>query len=288
MFNANTLLIGSGGTLSYGMLGSLAHLDACQHLAHVNRFVGVSAGSILCLMLCAGIKVKTIVQIFFETDFSTLQSISPLTLVASYGLDSGNRLMAKIASVFGESGLSHRITFSQLRGITKRELAVGVTDIIEKRFVLMSADSHPDVEVLSAIRASIAIPILFSPEEINGKMYVDGAVMSGFPIGLSLDTWPDSRVIGIRASQLGRNRKIEGLMDYVSTLFACVGSNSHWDAQLHTKDKGEVFRDISVKLDATSFLSSPSKELKGKMFEIGYNASREVFPEVPPEPDPLD
>ena len=273
---ADTLLIGAGGTLAYGLLGALSHLDAIERTSQVRRFVGVSVGAIIACLLCAGIDIKIIVRTFFRSDFSKLQSISPVTMLGSYGLDSGSRLIGKITEVFCESGLSRSITLAQLRQRTGRDLAVGVCDILARKFVFLSADSHPDVQVLEAVRASFAIPFVYSPQTIQDRIYVDGAIMSSFPIGQCIHQWPESTFIGIRVSQLGSHkRKIDGILDYIQTVFSCVGSPSDWESYVH---KSEKFREVSIELDAASMLASPSENEKFRMFSAGFDASLAAFP----------
>jgi NTE family protein len=279
---ADTLIVGSGGTLAYGLLGALAHLVACDHLKKIDRFVGVSAGAILSVLLCAGVDIKTIVKTFFDSDFSSLQSLSPIMLLTSYGLDSGAKLMSKITSLIVKVGLNKHITFAQLKHTTKRELAVGVCDILEKRFILLSSENSPDVPVLDAVRASFAIPILYSPQTIGDRLCVDGAVMSSYPVGQCLLQWPQSNIIGVRVSQnTSSKRKINGILDFIQTLFSCVGTPSDWESAVH---KSERFKDISIVIDATSMLASPSEAEKTRMFEAGYDASRLCFT----EPEELD
>lgn len=274
---ANTLLVGSGGTLAYGFLGALSFLDSTGRLDQVTRYVGVSAGSILALLLCAGVNIKTIVRAFFETDFSSLQKVSPVLLLAAYGLDTGHQLMDKVASMLTAAGFSKKLTFGQLKQLTKRDLAIGACDILEKKFTLFTSDTHPELPVLSAVRASVAVPIVFTPEIIDGRFYVDGAVVCGYPIGQCLLEWPESTVIGLRVKTTTRKNRIDGVMDYIQTLFSCVGSQPEWDIRVLAKDNGDKFKDICVEVDQASFLTSPSREAKVKMFESGYNLALELF-----------
>ena len=52
-----------------------------------------------------------------------------------------------------------------------------------------------DARVADAVAASCALPGIFPPREINGRAYVDGAVVENLPVRLaaSLGSGPDHR-----------------------------------------------------------------------------------------------
>lgn len=52
-------------------------------------------------------------------------------------------------------------------------------DIQSRKRVAFGTDSAPDVSMADAVAASSAIPLLFQPWEIDGRLYVDGGVVSG-------------------------------------------------------------------------------------------------------------
>ena len=60
-----------------------------------------------------------------------------------------------------------------------RPTAVVAFDLAERRRVVFGAESAPKAGLADAVAASSAIPLLFRPYPIEGRLYVDGGVVSG-------------------------------------------------------------------------------------------------------------
>nr|WP_245218067.1 patatin-like phospholipase family protein [Ruegeria sp. HKCCE3926] len=87
-------------------------------------------------------------------------------------------------------GFGHA-TFEELKSITGKELRIVAANISTRRLKLFSAEETPDVIVSEAVSASIAIPGVFSPVEIEVPrgalgttekcLFVDGGIVSNLP-----------------------------------------------------------------------------------------------------------
>ena len=60
-----------------------------------------------------------------------------------------------------------------------RPTAVVAFDLAGRRRVVFGSESAPEVGISDAVAASSAIPLLFCPYPIDGRLYVDGGVVSG-------------------------------------------------------------------------------------------------------------
>lgn len=60
-----------------------------------------------------------------------------------------------------------------------RATVITAFDIQDRKRVAFGTDAAPDVAIADAVAASSAIPLLFQPWEIDGRLYVDGGVVSG-------------------------------------------------------------------------------------------------------------
>lgn len=60
-----------------------------------------------------------------------------------------------------------------------RTTAIVAFDLASRRRVVFGSESAPEVGISDAVAASSAIPLLFCPYPIDGKLYVDGGVVSG-------------------------------------------------------------------------------------------------------------
>lgn len=77
-----------------------------------------------------------------------------------------------------ESGL----TFSHLREYgCISDLKIIATNVDDGIVKIFSCEETPDIPIYLAIMASVAVPIVFRPVHIEGKIYYDGGIMSNKP-----------------------------------------------------------------------------------------------------------
>ena len=107
-------------------------------------------------------------------------------------------LEALIASLVGD------ITFRDL----KRRLLVNTTDLHSGMQVMWGLPGLLDARVADAVAASCALPGIFPPREIDGRAYVDGAVVENLPVRLaaSLGSGTDHRDQRRRHQRSSRRR----------------------------------------------------------------------------------
>ena len=80
-----------------------------------------------------------------------------------------------------------------------RAVATDVTDAARPRTVVLGGPNPPvPLGLAQAIRASIAVPILFAPVEAGGRRLDDGAVLDNFPSAEAIDAFDPDVLIGLR------------------------------------------------------------------------------------------
>ena len=79
-----------------------------------------------------------------------------------------------------------------------RAVATDATDPKRLRTVVFGGpDSAAPLGLAEAIRASIAVPLLFTPVEVKGRTYDDGAVRDNFPSDQAIDAFHPEILIGL-------------------------------------------------------------------------------------------
>ncbi len=149
-------------------------------------FVGTSAGALLALMLVLGLRsddmLRFIKDKFIKRKCHELDVDQVIDFAETWGLDNGSRIMAMvsdmISTVTGESDM----TFIQLAKHTGKNLVVCVSNVSIGTHEFMSLESTPDMSVLTALRMSMSVPVVFTPVHANGMIYVDGGMFDNFPI----------------------------------------------------------------------------------------------------------
>merc|ERR1711964_767003 len=79
-------------------------------------------------------------------------------------------------------GCNANITMSQFKAKFGKDLAITVTNNTTQRTEFLTAESHPDMPVYLAMRASSAIPGVFLPVYWKGNLYVDGGCAANYPV----------------------------------------------------------------------------------------------------------
>ena len=77
--------------------------------------------------------------------------------------------------------------------------------------------SHPDMQLLTAVHASAALPILFKPAEYAGELYTDGGFMLNYP--LAKCRADPATILGVRNAYLENTTNIndvKGIFEYLS------------------------------------------------------------------------
>ncbi len=193
----DVLVLGGGGRQGDAwMTGVLAGLEDAGGLAfaHCDHFVGTSAGAIVAAKLASG---RTLRRPDPAASGAAPGGQSPLPewaansamAIAAPFASIGLRLAAKPAefvrgaalSIVGRGDreqLDFREAFPPSRVRFDGRLRVVAVDRRSGRRVVFGAPGAPQATVAQALRASCALPMVFSAAVVGGREYVDGAVWS--------------------------------------------------------------------------------------------------------------
>jgi hypothetical protein len=189
----DTLLLGSGGTRGFFYLGIIKYLEKIDEMKNIKNYYGVSAGSIISLLLNLGYTSVELESIISEelnyADLIKINSKSVLNIFDKFSLADTTYLENTIKSLIERKGFNPYINFKQLYDITNKELNVSFIRCLQNEFVLANHKTRPEMPVWLAVRASSSIPIMFQPviDCINGfDFLIDGAIANDNLIGLYL------------------------------------------------------------------------------------------------------
>ena len=157
------LALGSGGARGLLHIGVLNVL--LEEGISIDMIAGASSGSIIGGYYCLKGEIRSFEEVMFKFGkrdlFRMIDINSP-----KRGLISGKKVMSFFHTFFGES------TFSDL----KIPLVIIATDMNTGEEVHFS-----DGRILDAIRASISLPGIFPPAELNNSLYLDGGIVNPTP-----------------------------------------------------------------------------------------------------------
>lgn len=121
-----------------------------------------------------------------------------------------------------------------------------------------------------AIRASISIPGVFTPVELNGRTLVDGAVVAGVPVNIAKMMQGDL-TIGVNVGFDHTQHQVKNLFDVMSKVMDIMGNRLD-SAQLPAADLV-----IAPKLGKIGTMDFGMAE---ECIEIGRKAAEEAMPHI--------
>ncbi|MDD2573251.1 MAG: patatin-like phospholipase family protein [Bacillota bacterium] len=181
------LALGSGAARGFAHLGVLQALE--ERGIDVDYISGCSIGALLGALYCSGMSVVEIIDLAMDLEPWDWIDIS----VPKKGLVQGRKLEQLIKRYTGGK------RFDQL----KKPLTVVATDLCTGERVIF--DSGP---VYKAVRASVAIPGIIAPLELDGRILADGGLVDPVPVnlvknmgaeytvGVNLGSWIEDKKMG--------------------------------------------------------------------------------------------
>lgn len=221
------LALSGGGTRGFAHVGVLRVLE--ENKIPVVGIVGTSMGSIIGGVASCGYTADEIEEIVMALDLRTLlydrsqPSLSPLgtedysesmTLHRIYLNDkgetvgplgglSGHRLLEKLEEI--------TYPYSHVKDFRKLPIpfAAVTTDLYEGNPFVIRGGS-----LAEAMRASMSIPGLFQPWQMDGRLLVDGGLVANLPVTIAKEVFPGYPVLAVDISSAGKKPgKIRSIVD---------------------------------------------------------------------------
>jgi len=181
-----SLVLGSGGARGLTHIGVIQELE--QHGFDIRAITGCSVGSLIGGFYCAG-KLDVFEEWVCSLSEWDVVRFLDISLSARDGIVKGDLIMDTLRDLIGEQ---------QIEDLPIPLTAIA-TDIVNRKEVWLSKGS-----LFDAMRASMAIPGVFTPKKINGQVLVDGGLLNPLP---SAPATSDGTDITIAVSLSGRDMK---------------------------------------------------------------------------------
>ena len=304
----DALVFAGGGALTVTYVGGLRYLEHTGVMpGKVRTFVGTSAGAMMALMCVLGMTSEAIVAWIKEHvesgDLTNLDIEGLLLLPERLGIDDGERVVSALRTAMrrvlrpgagtgtGTGPYFVDPTFAELARSTGRNLVVCATNVTLERHEFFGVDTTPDVSVLTALRMSFSLPILFSPVLHRGCLYVDGGILDNVPVDF-LVTSSSARqrtlVLSLKTTPPGPPASVgdalPSLVAYLMQMVQAVVRRANAVAAHAATDLPDVWRVsmdcgcgtdlalLSFDTSSMSFLMSP--DVVDQQVQTGYEAMR--------------
>jgi len=158
------LALGGGGARGAAHIGVIMELERLG--IRPNLITGTSIGGLVGALYASGLTCDDLTDCFKHINIGSMYSFAG----SSPSLTGVNKIEQLLESFIG------RPTFAEL-GIP---LAVVTSDLVGRKEVILD-----EGDVLTAVLATIAIPILFPPVEREGMVLTDGGILNNTPFNIA-------------------------------------------------------------------------------------------------------
>lgn len=178
------LILGSGGARGIAHIGVIHALE--QRGFDIRAITGCSVGSLIGGFYCAGE-----LDVFEEwvcnlSEWDVVRFLD-ISLTARNGVVKGDLIMDTLRNLIGDKRIED----------LPIPLTAVATDVVDRKEVWLNSGS-----LFDAMRASMAIPGVFTPKTINGQVLVDGGLLNPLP---SAPATSNGAAITIAVSLSGRD-----------------------------------------------------------------------------------
>ncbi|MFP4370751.1 MAG: patatin-like phospholipase family protein [Halanaerobium sp.] len=243
------IALSGGGVKGFAHLGVLKALE--EKGIEADLLAGVSAGAIIGSFIAAGKKPAEVMDLINENDFF---DFAKLTL-PDRGIFTLDNMTENLEKSLGVK------TFEEL----KIPFYVGAANIEKARMEYFSSG-----ELIKIIQASSSIPVLFSPVEINGDLYVDGGLFENLPVNPLLNKC--DKLIAVNVMPVNLEEKIESITDIAIRTF-----------QLKTAANAMELRekaDIYIEPTGIARYNILNTKYSQELYELGYNYCKNLEIEI--------
>jgi NTE family protein len=292
------LVLSGGGALGIAHIGIIQALEEAG--VRIDYITGTSMGSLIGGLYSIGYTSDQLVEMASSNNFmelfterrnrryiSNYEKIYEDRTIASFPV-SKKGIDLPIAIISGQHVFTYlsRLTW-HVHGMDDFSqfpipfAAIG-TDIETGEAVVFNSGYLPD-----ALRASISIPSVFAPHQIEDKMYIDGGLIRNIPVQDAIDMGATYTIaVDVSIPLMPK--------DSLNTLSSILNQTIYYRIQEYSDPQREM-ADHVIMVDELHDYTTADFNLAGKFLEIGQRAGRQnldkfkeiaAMQSIPPPPRP--
>ena len=275
------LCLGAGGIKGFEELGATWFFHSSSCLENVKVFIGTSIGGVICTFLSIGFSPHEI--LYYALDTNMFEDVSELKITELYkncGLVSnasfddalGKRMKAMIHTKFPKIP-----TLKEHYEATGKHLILVICSMKEG---IKYADykSDPDLDIVTAMRATANAPGLFGKLEYQHDLFFDGAAIDPYPILHCDDGKTPILGIGVKSERPFDIKRCD-LVDYYDRVTSMPLARL---TEIAVSSSSSQCYNMIIPVKDEMGLTDPSqRELRMRKFLQGYEFAKEYVRKHP-------
>ena len=280
------LVIPGGGPTGIKALGALQYLE--QHgywnINNIETIYATSAGSIISVLLCLKFDWETISDYIIKRPWKDAFHLDVNQIFEAYskkGLFDKNVAEIFYKPFFKAKDLSMEITMKEFYEFSKIEIHLFSLDINTFNLEDISYITHPDLQLLTAVQMSSAIPVLISPVCVEDKCYVDGGIICNYPVNQCILRAENiNEIFGLRNAYNSKDENIvktgSTILEYVMNFISKLVNNVA--ARFEEKEiPNELIYETDLMTLANIQLTLSSKEERQRLIDFVIESGKEFL-----------
>lgn len=296
------LIFEGGGSVGVVYIGALDYIEKANDgggFKNLKSVIGTSAGSVVAMMLALNFDVCEMKHYMSLMSNDVIKGCGIFEIFSDmyrlhsdFGLHSGqgflNLLRDMVEFKFGYKNA----TLGNLRDDDRFsiDLTVVVTNLTRMCVEYVNADTHPNMEIAMAVRASSSIPDFFTPvkmldEDGNEDLFVDGGTCDNYPFSFQKHKHkhtlgfkiidPDTEIVG-GVRLFGGRREIKSIVELNIALLETILLNN--DQRNLDLNRDYWNRTICIPVKDHSIMDFDfNDEEREKMLNLGLEAAKKYF-----------
>jgi predicted acylesterase/phospholipase RssA len=221
---SNHLVLSGSGARFVSFLGAIRCLHDTLDPAFIKNtksIVASSGGAIVAVMIALGYSLAAMENLSLSIDYSHMRNFKIASFLDRCGLDDGAKFVRLFRSMIAGKLHTGDATLSDLYLHSGCMVVITGTDLGTMRPVAFDHISYPTLPIWLALRVTMSMPLLFTPVRHDGTCFVDGAMLSPFPMSMLFDRCDVSdgdTVVGIRLNYQASDADTSDLPGYLMAL----------------------------------------------------------------------
>ncbi len=184
-----SLVLGSGGARGYAHIGVIEELEKSGY--EIASISGSSMGALIGALYACG-KLEAYKEWVLGLDLLDVAKLVDFSFTGT-GMIQGDKVFAVIEEMIGDVMIEDlHLPFTAV-----------ATDLIKQKEVWLQKGS-----LIDAVRASIAIPTVFTPKKIGKRYLIDGGVLNPLPIAPTVSDSTDLTIAVNLSANIAKGYKI--------------------------------------------------------------------------------
>jgi NTE family protein len=217
------IVFSGAGLRIYTFLGFIKALNEYDLLKNITSIIGTSSGSLIAVLCILDFSYNEIEEIILKINASNLKNINSENIInffKDYGVDDGKNFERIITIILNIKVKNENITFKELYELTNKRLIITATCVNTMDIEYFDYQTTPDISIKKVLLMSISIPLIFKPIKLDNKYYVDGGLISHYPIDFFKDE-KDETIGVLVTSSLNKFMEINSIQDYIYNIMSC-------------------------------------------------------------------